>query len=385
MFDVNTKINPQLTVSMQDQSLYGYVTKGQSTPLPSGLTVSYSTDNKKAVKVTAKNTLKTVGSGIATITATVHYNGASATTSFTVDVAPLQITSNASTVFAAGQAGSFTVTTGSSPIASLKESGNLPAGVTFTDNGDGTATIAGTAPAHAGTYPITITAKNGVAPAAKQVFLLYVGTPSTISSPAAAQYVVGTAGSFTVTTNGFPAATLTESGTLPSGVGFTDNGDGTATISGTPAGGTQGSYPVTLTATDGLTPAATQTLTLTVLKQAPTPTTADVTGTVSTTLTFGTFTFSLPLAGISVHLVSPGTTTDVVPSVVTSSTGAYEFDNVPPGAVQVEFVDPATKYKTQWYTGTSAGAATQSGAASVTLIAAKATTGVNAALAAAGS
>jgi beta-glucosidase len=33
-FDINTTIDPQLTVSMNDESLYGYVTKGQSRPLP---------------------------------------------------------------------------------------------------------------------------------------------------------------------------------------------------------------------------------------------------------------------------------------------------------------------------------------------------------------
>ena len=52
------------------------------------------------------------------------------------------------------------------------------------------------------------------------------------------------------TTAGFPAATtLTETGALPAGVTFTDNGDGTATLAGTPAAGTGGTYPLTITAT----------------------------------------------------------------------------------------------------------------------------------------
>jgi hypothetical protein len=48
---------------------------------------------------------------------------------------------------------------------------------------------------------------------------------------------VGTAGTFTVVAHvGFPTATtLTEAGSLPAGVTFTDNGDGTATLAGTPA------------------------------------------------------------------------------------------------------------------------------------------------------
>ena len=71
-----------------------------------------------------------------------------------------------------------------------------------------------------------------------------------------------------MSTSGSPTPSLTESGTLPSGVSFTDNGNGTATIAGTPANGTQGSYPLTITASNGLTP-ATQTFTLTVLAKAP--------------------------------------------------------------------------------------------------------------------
>ena len=51
----------------------------------------------------------------------------------------------------------------------LTETGALPPGVTFTDNGDGTATLAGT-PTTGGTYPFTITANNGVAPNASQSF-----------------------------------------------------------------------------------------------------------------------------------------------------------------------------------------------------------------------
>ena len=54
------------------------------------------------------------------------------------------------------------------------------------------------------------------------------------------------------------------SASLPSGVTFSDNGDGTATLAGTPAAGTGGSYPITITATNGVSPDATQSFTLTV-------------------------------------------------------------------------------------------------------------------------
>ncbi|WP_329256237.1 glycoside hydrolase family 3 C-terminal domain-containing protein [Actinoallomurus sp. NBC_01490] len=85
-FDKGTTIDPQLTVSMKDESSYGYVTKGQSTPLPAGVHVSYRSDNPKVVRIVGDRVIRTVGSGVATVTATVHSNGGSASTTFVVRV-----------------------------------------------------------------------------------------------------------------------------------------------------------------------------------------------------------------------------------------------------------------------------------------------------------
>ena len=57
-----------------------------------------------------------------------------------------------------------------------------------------------------------------------------------------------------MTTTGFPTAALSETGALPTGVTFVDNGDGTATLAGTPAAGTVGTYAMTITAANGVTP-----------------------------------------------------------------------------------------------------------------------------------
>jgi hypothetical protein len=57
---------------------------------------------------------------------------------------------------------------------------------------------------------------------------------------------------------------MTESGALPSGVTLVDNGDGSATLSGTPADGTTGTYSLIITASNGRTPDATQNFTLTI-------------------------------------------------------------------------------------------------------------------------
>jgi len=85
-----------------------------------------------------------------------------------------------------------------------------------------------------------------------------------ITSGSSTTFTVGAAGSFTVTATGVPTPSLSESGALPSGVTFVNNGNGTATLSGTPASGMAGTYPITITASNGVTPAATQSFTLTV-------------------------------------------------------------------------------------------------------------------------
>jgi hypothetical protein len=96
------------------------------------------------------------------------------------------------------------------------------------------------------------------------------GTAPGFTSVDAASFTVGAAGTFTVTASGVPYADLSETGTLPGGVSFTDNGSGSATLAGTPQSGSAGSYPLTLTATNGVTPEATQSFTLTVDKAIPT-------------------------------------------------------------------------------------------------------------------
>ncbi len=173
------------------------------------------------------------------------------------------ITSANSAASNVGAPFSTTVTTTGSPAPALTETGSLPTGVTFVDNGNGTATISGTPAAGTGaSYPITITAKNANG-TATQVFTLTNAQAPTITSASTAAFVVGTAGTYTVTTTGYPAATITESGTLPTGLTFTAGTTGSATISGTPASGTAGTYPVTVTATN-VSDDSTSTLDLTI-------------------------------------------------------------------------------------------------------------------------
>jgi Putative Ig domain len=172
--------------------------------------------------------------------------------------------SSASATSIVGTAFSFTVDTTGAPTAAITESGALPAGITFKDNGDGTATLAGTAAVGSGgSYPIVFTAANSVGGVSQHFTLTNAEAPS-ITSPSTATFSTGVAGTYTVTTTGYPAAAITEAGTLPSGLSFTDKGDGTAAISGTAASGTAGNYPVTLSATNASGSKATLALTITV-------------------------------------------------------------------------------------------------------------------------
>jgi hypothetical protein len=195
---------------------------------------------------------------------------------------PPTITSNPNTTFLVGVFGDFTITTDQSlPTPAFTEQGALPAGVTFIDNGDGTATLSGT-PAAGGAdyYGFTIIASNGVGPSFQQTFALNVDD-APFTSDRTMTFTVGVNNSFTVTTAGLPISTLTATGTLPEGVTFVDNSDGTGTLSGTPAAET-GEYVFTLSAYKGTTAAVTQTFNLTVIDP---PTFSNTPGT--TTFTVG--------------------------------------------------------------------------------------------------
>jgi hypothetical protein len=175
-------------------------------------------------------------------------------------------TSDAAASFTAGVEGSFTITTKGKPAATISATSELPSGLTLTDNGDGTAALAGTpAAGTGGLHDVELKASNGTEPDATQTLELTVDEAPGITSPITAGFTVGEAGSFTVTTAaGYPSDTaLTVAGDLPSGLSFVDNGDGTATLAGTPADGSAATYPVTVEASNAKL-SSTQDVTLTV-------------------------------------------------------------------------------------------------------------------------
>ena len=171
--------------------------------------------------------------------------------------------------FHAGSGGQFTVQTSGYPppgISSSKCGGDFGGShISWQDNGDGTATVSWTKKTPAGQYVLCLTASNGVGPDATQTLTIdALGPPDFTSSPSVS-FVVGSPGSFTVQASGYPAPGIafTQCGGdfAGSGISWQGHGDGTATVSwagDTPAG----QYLLCLTASNGVAPDATQTLTI---------------------------------------------------------------------------------------------------------------------------
>jgi hypothetical protein len=121
------------------------------------------------------------------------------------------------------------------PVPAISETGALPAGMSFTSASPGLATIAG-APLRGtgGVYPITLQASSAEGAVIQALNLTVLEKPR-FTSAAGATFVHGQPNTFTVvTTHSYPPAALTVTTPLPPGLTWVDNGDGTATLSGTP-------------------------------------------------------------------------------------------------------------------------------------------------------
>jgi uncharacterized repeat protein (TIGR01451 family) len=149
-------------------------TAGTTSISLAGGSISTNTNCTIAVNITATtNGVKTNITG--PVSSTTGGTGTTSNTAtLTVDQPP-HVTSLNFATFTKGVQGTFTVTTTGYPVPSLSFSpaGSLPAGVTFVDNHNGTATISGK-PTVSGTFSFWITASNGVSPEALQSFTLTV-------------------------------------------------------------------------------------------------------------------------------------------------------------------------------------------------------------------
>lgn len=188
---------------------------------------------------------------------------------------PPVITSANHATFVVGQPGSFTATaTGvDTPYVYFKSfdfSGFLSTGLTdnpatFSDgSGAGSDTLSGT-PTKPGIYFPTVVACNSGGQCASQPFTVTIDqAPGFWGSPNVL-FAQNQQNSYTITTYGFPAPSITASNG-PAWLTVTDNGDGTATLSGSPPPGTSpNTYSVDLTASNGIGAAAHTTVTFSIV------------------------------------------------------------------------------------------------------------------------
>lgn len=120
--------------------------------------------------------------------------------------------------------------------ATISESGKMPAGMSFVVGKSGTATLIGNLPANTGgKYTVLLTASDS-GRSVSQAFVLTVDQQPafTPGDPHAIAAQTSSHNEFPILTTGYPAATVTSTGQLPSGISFQALHGGGALISGSP-------------------------------------------------------------------------------------------------------------------------------------------------------
>ena len=258
----NVLIGTKLSSTQLNATVAGSSTQGSSAPGA----LTYNPVSGTVMNTNGPNTLTV------TAAATPNYLQGQKQVTLVVDEAP-SITSANNTTFTVGTTGNFQVTSTGYPARTYSETGTLPSGVTFNT---ATGVFSGNAAAlSGGKYNLVLGATNGISPNASQNFILTVNEAPTITSGSSVTFLEGIAGTtFQVTSIGFPAPTFAlTTGKLPTGLSLNPT---TGLISGTPAEGILGSYPVTITATNSVA-SATKNMVINVWRNVPTATGATLT------------------------------------------------------------------------------------------------------------
>ncbi|HUR18576.1 MAG TPA: putative Ig domain-containing protein [Acidimicrobiales bacterium] len=267
--DVSAVVAPAFTADSPPPATVGtaytytYTATGDPAPtfavtsgtLPAGLTLDSTTGVLSGTPTTPETSTFTVTAA----------NGAppSATSADTivVSLAPL-FTADSPPGGTVGSAYSYTYEATGDPAPTFSvTSGTLPAGLSLDP---ATGILSGT-PTTGGTSTFTVTAGNGVAPDATSADTVTITAPPVLTAHSPPAGTVGTAYLYTYAATGTPAPTFSvTAGSLPAGLTLSST---TGVLSGIPT--TAGTSTFTVTAGNGVAPAATSIDTITVGSAAP--------------------------------------------------------------------------------------------------------------------
>ncbi len=180
-FDVSSSAFPTATITALDALPDGLtlVDDGDGTARVVG-TPAVGSSGAYSVRLRADNGVTTAASQVLAIVVT----------------EPLEFSSGSSVGFVEGVSGHFAISVNGYPVPSVGITGALPAGMTFTDLGAGSAEITGTpSTGSAGMYPVTLTADNGIESVDRSFSLTVDGPPTAVdhvgSCPEDGKAIVG--------------------------------------------------------------------------------------------------------------------------------------------------------------------------------------------------
>lgn len=211
--------------------------------LPEWLTLTQNTDTT----ATLSGVATTPGMYAVQLIATDSVYSATQTFNIKVNAVPVFVT-EANTAALINEEYSYTaeVSYNGEGVVAISGGSENPTWLTVTDNGDNTATVSGT-PDAAGDYTVTIIAAGDVT--TEQVYTLTIGAMPEFTAIEDAMVNEGSAYSLTVNVSYDGLGTVAiSSDNLPTWLTLTDNGDKTATLSGTAE---TGEYTINLMASDG--------------------------------------------------------------------------------------------------------------------------------------